>query len=433
MTSDPVERLLGGIDRPVTPRPEFAEALLDRLLVELESEADRQRDPGEQNQEDPMITASASLPAISALPFPGPRMSVAARPATPTRRNRVLSYLATAALLLLTLAAGYLAVGPHRGDMGDDSSIRLAAVSTPIADSTPGPEAPVAFVWQTTGGPSQPLSGAGLLAIDPQGNLWVPDAQAHQFQVFTPDGTFVEAWGTPGSGDGELNLIASGYSYGAAAFDADGNLYVADTGNHRIQKFGPDRNFITAWGSQGAEDGQFLRPLTVAVDGRGRVFVGDDLRSDVQVFDSDGGYLATWGGKDAREGRLNGPSGITFDEEGNVWVADFNSNRVLQFSPEGEFLTAWGEYGSNEGELFEPQSLAVDAQGRVYVTEFGNYRVQVFDGEGKILAAWGESGRGEGQFDGIYGIVLDDAGHVYVSELLGKRVQKFRLLPPLAP
>jgi DNA-binding beta-propeller fold protein YncE len=366
-------------------------------------------------------------------------MGLAALPATQARRNRVVSYLATAALLLLTLAAGYLAVGPDRGDMGDDSSIRLAAVSTPVADSTPAPGAPVAFVWQTTGGPNRPLSepgrlsGAGLLAIDPQGNLWVTDAQAHQFQVFTPDGTFLEAWGTPGSGDGELNLIASGYSYGGAAFDADGNLYVADTGNHRIQKFGPHRSFITAWGSQGADDGQFLRPLSVAVDDRGRVFVSDDLRSDVQVFDRDGAYLATWGGKDAGAGRLNGPSGITFDAVGNVWIADFNSNRVLQFSPEGEFLTAWGEYGSDEGELFEPQALAVDDHGRVYVTEFGNYRVQVFDGEGQVLATWGESGNGEGQFDGVYGIVLDGAGHVYVSELIGKRVQKFRLLPPLAP
>jgi hypothetical protein len=60
MTSDPVERLLDGIDRPLPPRPEFAEALLDRLLVELEPEAGRERDPGEQSQEDPMIPVTAS-------------------------------------------------------------------------------------------------------------------------------------------------------------------------------------------------------------------------------------------------------------------------------------------------------------------------------------------------------------------------------------
>jgi DNA-binding beta-propeller fold protein YncE len=348
-------------------------------------------------------------------------------------RHRVLGHLATAALVVLTLAAGYLAVTTSRIGGGDDTPLRLAAVTTPIADSTPVPGEPVAFVWQTTGGPDLPLSSAGLLAIDPQGNIWVPDADAHQFQIVAPDGTFQEVWGTPGQGEGEFNFVSTGYLYGAVAFDADGNLYVADTGNYRIQKFGPDRSFITSWGSQGVKDGQFLRPLSVAVDARGRVFVGDDLRGDVQVFDRDGEYLATWGGKDAGEGRLNGPNGIAFDAAGNVWVADTNSNRVLQYSPEGEFLTAWGEYGSDEGELFEPQSLAVDDQGRVYVTEFGNYRVQVFDGEGQVLATWGESGNGEGQFDGVYGIVLDDAGHVYVSELFGKRVQKFRVLPPLAP
>jgi hypothetical protein len=71
MTSDPVERLLGGLDRPLTPRPAFAEALLDRLLVELAPEAGRARDPGEHRQDDPMIPAPASRPAPFVLPSRG--------------------------------------------------------------------------------------------------------------------------------------------------------------------------------------------------------------------------------------------------------------------------------------------------------------------------------------------------------------------------
>lgn len=361
------------------------------------------------------------------------------RVATAGRRAALTT---SAALLLLLLSLGSLAINWQRTSEGDAHLMQLAAISTPPMVGTPAPALPVAFVWQTTGGPDLPLTGAGLLAIDPQGNLWVPDSYANRFQIFDPDGAFLEAWGTAGSGAGQLNLVAAGFGYGAAAFDAAGNLYVADTGNYRIQKFDSHRRFITSWGSQGARDGQFLRPLNVAVDGQGRVFVGDDLRGDIQVFDRDGGYLETWGGKDAGKGRLNSPGGITFDAEDNVWVTDINSNRILQFSPEGEFLQAWGTYGSTPGELFSPQALAVDAQGRVYVAEFGNYRVQVFDSKGQLLtpqsqdqpvATWGESGRGEGQFDGVYGIVLDGAGNVYTSEVLFPRVQKFRLLPPLAP
>jgi DNA-binding beta-propeller fold protein YncE len=336
-------------------------------------------------------------------------------------------------LLLLALAAAFLTMGPQRGAEGDDPPLHLAAIATPDTDGTPHPTSPVEFVWRTRGGPNLPLSGTGLLTIAPDGNLWIPDADAQGFQIFSPNGDFLEAWGTEGSDDGQFNLIASGLGYGAVAFDAEGNIYVADTGNRRIQKFDTERRFITSWGTQGAKEGQFLRPLALAIDGDGRVFVADDLRADIQVFDSDGAYLATWGGRDAGDGRLNGPSDMTFDAAGNLWVADYNNDRIVQFSPDGDFLTKWGTYGSEAGELFSPSSLAVDDQGRAYVAEFGNYRVQVFDNEGRLLTTWGESGRGEGQFDGVYGIVLDHDGNVYVSEVFAQRVQKFRLLPPLAP
>lgn len=437
MMSDPLEKLLTNMDQPRQPRPEFADALLDRLLAELTPHIDTERTPQlrqqQQKQEDEMIHATASSAPLPRLPLHGDKIRPFAAASRQAQPGRFRTHLATAALLLLALAAAFLTMGPQRGTEGDDPPLHLAAVATPDIEGTPGPASPVKFIWQTRGGPDLPLSGAGLLTIDPQGNLWVPNPDTHQFQIFSPDGAFLEAWGTEGNGDSQFNLVASGYGFGAVAFDAEGNLYVADTGNRRIQKFNADRQFITSWGTQGANEGQFLRPLALAIDGDGRVFVADDLRADIQVFDSDGVYLATWGGRESGDERLNGPSGLTVDAGGNLWVADYSNNRIVQFSPDGSFLTRWGTYGSDAGELFEPSSLAVDDQGRVYVAEFGNYRVQVFDSEGRVLTTWGESGRGEGQFDGVYGIVLDHDGNVYVSDVFAQRVQKFRLLPPLAP
>ena len=97
-----------------------------------------------------------------------------------------------------------------------------------------------------------------------------------------PDGTLLEVWGEPGTADGQFNFMeaASASTVRAIAFDAAGNFYVVDTGNYRIQKFGPDRRFLTAWGEKGKEDGQFYGVTDIAVDRQGRVYVVDAGRGD---------------------------------------------------------------------------------------------------------------------------------------------------------
>src|SRR5262245_51818957 len=78
---------------------------------------------------------------------------------------------------------------------------------------------------------------------------------------------FVLAWGTGGTSDGQFSTPKG------IAVDAAGNVYVADSGNHRIQKFAPNGTFLTKWGSQGAGDGQLNNPQDIAVGQSGDIFV----------------------------------------------------------------------------------------------------------------------------------------------------------------
>jgi DNA-binding beta-propeller fold protein YncE len=339
-----------------------------------------------------------------------------------------LAHLATAALLALTLVGSLLVFGPGRPGRQGTAPEVLPAIggvpATPKAGAAPLAEA----MWQANGGPDLPFEHPSQPAIDPRGTVWVPDSGHDRFLLFAPDGTFLEAWGATGSGPGQFRFtdpLAATFGSGGVAFDATGNFYVADTGNHRIQKFGPDRAFITAWGSEGAGAGQFRRPLAIAVDGRGRVYVSDEGWGKIEVFDDAGGWLATWSG-------LGGPEGITVDGEGNVWVAEA-STAVIEFSPAGERLATWTGEGIGDGAGLDPVSVAVDAEGRVFVADLRADRVQVFAPGGSFLGAWGGQGRDAGRFDGVRGIVLDGTGAAYVTERAGKRLQKFRLLPPLAP
>jgi outer membrane protein assembly factor BamB len=309
------------------------------------------------------------------------------------------------------------------------------ATPSSVASPTGADTSPVEFLWQTEGG-SLPFEQTGPLTIAPEGQLWVADSQHGAFQIFGPDGTFVEKWGVPGSAEGQFNFVSpNSDGFGKIAFAPDGTFYVADTGNQRVQHFAADRTFLGAWGTFGSEDGQFISPLDVAVDAQGNVFVNDNRRGDIQKFDADGKFLLKFGGSGSGPGQLDNQGFFEIDAEGNVWVADPNHNRVEAWDNDGNYLTSWGEDGS----LGAPIAVTFDSTGRMFLCDAETHRVQVLDADGTLIAAFGTPGTGEGQFmDVMADIAVDGDGNVYVGTFKDNPhgpgvVQAFRLLPPLAP
>lgn len=413
-----VECFFAADDAPAPP-PELADRLWERLM-DAPASAELTPHPPvvlpDRNGRAPAHVAPSPLPPRS--PF-GPRWA--------------LGQLATAALVVLVLVGSIILIGPNRmapPRPGDAPAI----VPAPISGGAPLAEP----LWQSSGGPGRPFGEPAAPAIDLQGNVWVPDAAYDQILILAPDGTFLETWGAPGSGEGEFRFAdprAQGsHSEGGVAFDQAGNIYVADTGNFRIQKFGPDRTFITSWGSEGAGNGQFRRPIDVAVDGQERVYVSDEELGTIQVFTSDGAWLASWAGLGTPVGLAAAPtSGNPLDPTSSpaLWVAQ--SGGVLGFSGSGERLATWDGSDNGEGTLLNPLDVAVDEAGRVFVADHGADRVLVFTPDGALLGALGEPGEEPGQFQGPRGIALAGEGHAYVIEAGTKRLQKLRLLPPLAP
>ena len=235
---------------------------------------------------------------------------------------------------------------------------------------------------------------------------------------------FETKWGSEGSGDGQFS-----YPQGVAV-NAAGNIYVADSGNHRIQKFDSSGSFLAKWGSQGSGDGQFSYPEGVAVDASGNVYVTDpgnrfspNLR--IQKFDSSGSFLAKWDSEPG-DGNLPHPAGIAVDDAtGNVYVADRDNYWIQKFDASGSLLAKWGGLGSGDGEFWFPDGVAVDAAGDVYVTDAGNNRIQKFDSSGSFLSKWGSEGSGDGQFFVPRGVAVDAFGDVYIVDALNHRIQKF--------
>jgi hypothetical protein len=334
--------------------------------------------------------------------------------------------LVTALFVLIALIGALFVFGPGRRGQQEVSPVFLPAISGTPATPESMTKLVVEFEWMLYKVPERHFIELGRPTVDPEGNLWVPDAAFDQYHIIAPDGTFIESWGASGSGEGQFDFSCEDLPYGSIAFDDTGTFYVLDSGNHRIQKFSPDRTFITSWGSEGSADDQFTCPAVIVVDQQGRVFVSDRGANKIVVFDGDGNWIDTWPTPPAA-------SGLAVDQDGNLWVVSYEAGTLTEFSPEGEPVVTWDRSPSGEWLFNGPSYVAIDELGRIFVSEHDGNRIQIFAPDGTLLGAWGELGAKPGQFNEPRGIALDREGGVYVTEWAGNRVQKFRLVPPLGP
>ena len=257
------------------------------------------------------------------------------------------------------------------------------------------------------------------VAVDGAGNVYVADTNNHRIQKFDNAGVYVTQWGSRGSGNIQFE------SPRGVAVDGAGNVYVADTGNNRIQKFTSAGGYVTQWGSQGNGDSKFRSPTGVVVDRTGNVYVADTGNNRIQKFTGDGGYVTQWGSQGNGDGKFNAPRGVAVDGAGNVYVADTDNYRVQKFDSAGGYVTQWGGRGSGDGQFESPTGVAVDGQGNVYVADFVNHRIQKFDSAGGYLTRWGRQGDRDGQFNLPSGVAVDGADNVYVADTFNHRIQKF--------
>jgi DNA-binding beta-propeller fold protein YncE len=294
---------------------------------------------------------------------------------------------------------------------------------------------PFLFKWGESGaGPGQ-FNNPGGVAVSGT-TVYVADSynqRIQKFAVYSASGgisaTFVISWGSTGiTGTSPARFNAPS----ALAIDGFGNVYVADTNNHRIQKFDGNGGYITSWGSSGSGPGQLSSPGGVVVSGTS-LYVADSKNNRVQVFSLSGTPVFSWGVAGVGQGEFNNPVGIAVDGQGFVYVADSDNNRVQKFDGSGQFVLAWGMTGTLSGQFVRPTGMAVDVTtGSVYVVDSGNNRIQVFDSQGNLTAAWGEFGGGDGQFMLVSGIAVDGNGVAYVADTGNNRIQAFGA-PVIAP
>ncbi len=273
------------------------------------------------------------------------------------------------------------------------------------------------------------------LVVAPDGSIYVADTENHRIQHFAPDGTVLHSWGGYGaSSDVAVAPEGTFNEPWGIGLGPDGSLYVADTWNHRIQKFTPEGEFIATWGfgiSQTDDPYGFYGPRDVAVSSEGRVFVTDTGNKRIVVYDEDGQYLTQFGEAGFSPGQFDEPVGITVDAAGDVYVADTWNQRIQVFmdSGDGVYLpkNSWdivGWYGQN---LDNKPYITVDNNGRLFAADPEGYRILAFNPQGEFQYYWGDYSTGPDGFGLAGSVAIDPDGNAWVSDTGNSRLMHFDL------
>ena len=222
-------------------------------------------------------------------------------------------------------------------------------------------------------------------------------------------------------------------------------VYVADTLNDRVQVFEPTGgdsrflpNLVGPWhlvpgttGTAGSSNGQFRRPEAITANADGsRIYVADTGNNRIQYTTNSGGTWQNFATIGSTANQVRAPQGLALDLDGNLYVADTGNNRILFFAG-GEPGTGVviATAGSTLGKVNNPRGVAVDADRNLYVADTGNNRIQLFTTASTtptpVLFASTGSGLNPGQVRAPEGVAVDDEGSLYVADTGNNRVIAF--------
>jgi len=360
-------------------------------------------------------------------------------------------------------------------DTNNNRVVRVQGCSSvftgiPVATLNPGNIATVAGNNSPGfGGDPGPATSASIfapqgIATDRAGNVYFTDLGNEVVNKLDSTGNLTVFAGTLTSvgdtGDGGLATNAELYGPTGVAFDAAGNLYIADSGNQVIRKVDPAGIISTVAGTAGsygfsgdngpATKAKFFTPIDVAVDALGNLFIADKTNQRIRKVNT-AGIISTIAGNGtcaetgdgglATAAEICYPTALTVDSNGNLYFADNFNSVVRKIDTAGTISTVAGISGSlgytgdggpaTSAELDQPSGVKADGAGNIYISDSNNNVIRKVDTTGKITTVAGsgyDAGKGQGGYSGDGGpatkaelanpwsIALDKAGDIYITD-----------------
>jgi len=339
-------------------------------------------------------------------------------------------------------------------------------ISTVVGNTTSG----AGFTGDGSAATNARLNTPIQVALDSSHNLYIADADNNRIRkvtnstgkISTIAGTTLSGW----TGDGGPATAATLYDPYGITLDSSGNIFIADLLNHVVRKITTDGKINTVAGNNAANfsgDGgpatsaTLDRPLGVVTDSAGDLYIADSFNHRIRIVTPDGNINTYAGsgvanyagdGGPAINADLNRPFGICLDAAGNLYIADSANNRIRMVAPSGIITTVagTGTVGSagdggpaTKAQLNRPWDVKVDAAGDLFIADYGNSRIRMVTPAGVINTIAGGSGPGYTGDGGAAtgadineptGLAIDTNGNIYIADSSNNVI---RLLTPNAP
>ncbi len=298
-------------------------------------------------------------------------------------------------------------------------SLFFIAIPQFVIADTSIPVKQIKFLFSIKGNKANPLSLPSDVSVDQNGDIYVVDSGNHRISVFNNSGESILTISRKGQKKDELT--------NPVGIDTDKkNIYVADKDNHRIQIFSKDgifkKNIILKQGDK------LIRPVDVAVNTNLQLFyISGNNNHKVMVYDYSGALLYQWGGEGTNKGEFRYPATISLFNS-NVFVVDVLNSRVQIFDAKGDLHAIAGEWGVLPGQLFRPKGVALDKKGNIYVSDSYLGVIQVFSSDTSFRYVLSDNGKPY-KFTSPTGITIDKQNRLYVCEMLKNKVLVFSLEP----
>lgn len=254
------------------------------------------------------------------------------------------------------------------------------------------------------------------VATDDTGNIFVVDSGNHRLLAFNGRGRLIFNVGKQGGGNGEFNYPT------AVSITSDGYIIVCDLHNLRLQVLDNKGNFLHSITGSAEEP---IRPTAIAVDNNNLIYVADVAAQQIIVFTVDGQEVKRFGEPGSDPGQFNFVNGLALDKENELlYVADSNNNRIQAFYLDGTLAFMLSE------NLGLPRGLAYDHNSNLlYVADALAHRVAVFDANRTLVATLGIFGTEKDAFSFPNSVALDESGRIFVADRENDRIVIWRQLP----
>ncbi len=262
-----------------------------------------------------------------------------------------------------------------------------------------------------------PLAQPQALAIDQEGQVFVVDSGNHRVLKFDHAGNFLAAVG--------------GFGWGREQFDRPLDItaktgldvFIADYNNERIERYDTKLNYISSFYSNAAVSTalQFGFPDGVDISRHGELFICDQEHDRILKLNIRGEPDVSFGDFNSGEGQLQLPAKIEISPADLVYVSDQPANEIVVFDYYGNYLSRFGKEVLNQ-----PNGLTWSADGKLYVANPGNHRVVMFNKEHQLIFSWGERGEKAGAFNLPVDVAIFK-NQIYVLDSGNRRIQVFEL------